>query len=191
MIEELLNSGYAVLALDQHSVAQRGAAFSPRTLLAHISTGLITIGKQAGIDQERIGLFGLGLGADAVQAVAFSDAQTKTVVAVSPFSHLGGTSQMKKPGLDWLRELGYRRAWSLRRHCPAILRAAADFGTWSTRKGSDPVCTATVLGVELKTAAEDQHAVSEIFAAPNERFFALLEDRDARKLIIEWLNDKL
>ncbi len=188
LLEALRRAGIAVLALDAQGVARSNAPFSRRTLLIHISTALVQLGRQKGIDQERVGLLGLGLGGDAVWQAAASS-QTRAALAVSPVARMSSETTVAGPGLHWLREMHYFQAWRWRRRWPALRRAAAEIEAIQlAREGLE---TAVLYADDDTLAMQSEgQAVTEL-TTPGWRHFTLLADAQARQIIVSWFQDKL
>jgi len=185
LVEALNQAGLTVLALDARGVAQSDAPLSRRTLLIHTSTALVQLAHRDGIDEERVGLLGVGLGGDAVWQAAAS-AQVRAVLAVLPMTPDAGAIA---PGLHWLCELSYLQAWRWRRRWPALQRAAADLR--AVELARDDVDAAMFQASDDNLAARgDQHGVERL-SVPGRRHFTLLADAQVRQLVADWFKNKL
>ena len=185
LIEALNQAGLAVLALDAQGMAQSDAPLSRRTLLIHTSTALVQLAHRDEIDEERVGLLGVGLGGDAVWQAAAS-AQVRAVFAVLPMTPDAGAIA---PGLHWLCELSYLQAWRWRRRWPALQRAAADLSAVELTR--DDVDAAVLQASDdILTMRKDQRGVERL-SVPGRRHFTLLADTQARQLVADWFKNKL
>jgi dienelactone hydrolase len=188
LLKALRRAGIAVLALDAQGVASSNAPLSRRTLLIHLSTALLQLGRQKGIDQKRVGLLGLGLGGDAVWQAGASS-QARAALAVAPVARASSEPGVAGPGLYWLREMHYLQAWRWQRRWPALRRAAAELDTVQlAREGLE---TAVLYADDdiLAMRIEGQN-VGEL-TTPGWRHFTLLDDAQARQLVVSWFQDKL
>ncbi len=185
LVEALNQAGLAVLALDARGMAQSDAPLSRRTLLIHTSTALVQLARREGIDEERVGLLGVGLGGDAVWQAAAS-AQVRAVLAVLPIAHDAGAIA---PGLHWLCELSYLQTWRWRRRWPALQRAAADLSAVELTR-DDIEAAVFQASDDILTMRKDQHGVERL-SAPGRRHFTLLADAQARQLVADWFKNKL
>jgi hypothetical protein len=80
-------------------------------VLATVPQAIGYMEKRGDLDRRRLGLLGVGLGADVVIRAAASDRQVGSVVALSPLL----TASSVQPGLDLLREMSYIEALLWRR----------------------------------------------------------------------------
>jgi dienelactone hydrolase len=188
LIKALRRAGLAVLALDAQGVARGEAPLSRRALLIHLSTALVELGRHKGIDQERVGLLGLGLGGDAVWQAAASS-RALAALAVSPVSRTSSEPEVAGPGLHWLREMHYFQAWRWRRRWSTLRRAAADVE--ATQLAREGLATAVlharddILAIRMKS-----QGIVEL-TTPGWRHFTLLAEAQARQVVAGWFKDKL
>jgi dienelactone hydrolase len=191
LVETLCQTGLAVLALDAGGVAKSDAPLSRPTLLGNLSTAILQLGRQEGIDKERIGLLGLGLGGDAVLQAAAADPQIKAALAVSPVGSMAPDSDGPAGlGLHWLREMSYRQVWRWRRHWPTLHRAAAGLGIAKSTRDALPDTTAVLHGSNELTMRTTRRGVASL-AIASQRHFTSLEDENARQTTARWLQEKL
>jgi hypothetical protein len=191
IVEALLEAGITVMVLDARDIAKSGAPMSRLTLLGHASTALVQLAQQPGIDADRIGLLGLGLGGDATLCAAANDTQIKAAVAISPYVSASITPGAMDAGLDWLRELSYCKAWSWRRRWPAIQRAVAEFSVMKqAEKALAAAQDSTGKNGRVITMRSAARVVSQL-AIPGERCFSLLEDERACRLVAQWFQENL
>jgi hypothetical protein len=80
-------------------------------VLAAIPRALDFLEDTENVDANRLGLLGVGIGADLVIRAAASDPQVRTAVAIAPLLSPSGV----QPGLDLLREMSYVGATRWRR----------------------------------------------------------------------------
>jgi len=191
LVDELCHAGVAVLALDARGVSESDAPLSRRTLLGHLSAALSQLAHQPGIDGERIGLIGLGLGGDAVFQAAAAAVQVKAVLAVSPVGGEPSPPDGGRPGLHWLRELSYPQVWRVRRRWPDFQRAAAELDTGELRQGAFPATAVVIQGRDAPFTIRKCVRQIEHLATPGERHFTLLDDERTRQLVVSWLQEKL
>ncbi|MCP4515159.1 MAG: hypothetical protein GY824_08045, partial [Delftia sp.] len=188
LLEALRRAGIAVLALDAQGVARSNAPLSRRTLLIHLSTALVQLGRQKGIDQKRVGLLGLGLGGNAVWQAGASS-QARAALAVSPVAHAPSEPETTGPGLHWLREMHYFQAWRWRRRWPALRQAAAEMEAIQlAREGLESaVLYADDDILAIRSKGQD---ITEL-TVPGWRHFTLLADEQSRQSVASWFQDKL
>ncbi len=200
LVEAFCQAGIAVLALDARGVAASdappfgrvpGRSRLRQTLLGHLATALAGLARQPGIDAERVGLLGLGLGGDAALQAAVTDPQLRAALAVSPVGDATPGTGEAGPGLHWLHELSYLQVWRWRRRWPALRRAATDLQP----PGSPPVTPSVNLAVlqgnsTILTMRKAQPEI-EPLTVPGQRHFTLLQDTQARQLAVAWFQEKL
>lgn len=191
VVEGLCKVGIAVLILDAKSLAKSGAPLSRKTILAHTSTALSHLERQPGIDGDRIGLLGLGLGSHVTLQVAASDAQIKGAIAVSPVLLAPLKPGITKPGLDWLHELSYRQVWRWRRRWPALQRTAVELGPSEQLKKGLPAAKNGRQENDYIMAIRRNARVVERLSVPGQQYFTLLENKQARRVIVQWFQDNL
>lgn len=104
---ELARRGIIALVLDMDS----REIWKYPDVLAAIPRALDYLEGRENVDANRLGLLGVGIGADLAIRAAASDAQVRTVVAIAPLLSPSGV----QPGLDLLREMSYVGAKRWRR----------------------------------------------------------------------------
>jgi hypothetical protein len=115
--ERLESVGNLVEGLARRDVAALVIDMTKRDLwrypdvLATVPQAIGYMEKRGDLDRRRLGLLGVGLGADLVIRAAASDRQVGSVVALSPLL----TASSVQPGLDLLREMSYIEALRWRR----------------------------------------------------------------------------
>lgn len=191
LVEALRQAGIAVLALDAQAVTESNDPLSRRTLLGHLSIAAAQLSRpgEARVDEERIGLLGLGLGGDAVLRAAVADPQIRAALAVSPVGD--APLQQTDSGLHWLRELSYQQIWRWRQHWPARQQAVRDLQM--TRPAGDGFsASGAVLQASsgAPTIRMERQGV-ELLIVPSWRHFTLLEDERAVEQAVLWLQNKL
>ena len=191
LADELCQAGVAVLALDARGVSKGEAPLSRQTLLSHLSAAVSQLAHQPGIDGERIGLVGLGLGGDAVFQAAAAAVQIKAVLAVSPVGGGPPPPSGGGSGLHWLRELSYPQVWRIRRRWTAFQRAAAELDTGERKQGTFPATAAVIQGSDAPFTIQRGVRQIEQLPTPGERHFTLLDDERTRRLVVGWLQAKL
>jgi dienelactone hydrolase len=189
LVQAICDAGIAVLAVDAQGLAESDDPLSRRTLLGHLSTALVQLVGQPGIDKGRIGLVGLGLGGNAVLRAAAGDRNIKATLVVSPVGGESSAPELTRPGLHWLRDLSYLQTWRWRRRWPALQRAAADLraivphGTAMTA----PIAVLQARGLETLPG----NVEVERLEVQSQRTFSLANQDQARQLLVTWLQEKL
>jgi len=107
LASELARNGIAALVID---VSRRDLWRYP-DVLAMIPQAIGLLERREDLDSDRLGLLGVGLGADLAIRAAASDKQVGSSVVLSPL--LAASSV--QPGLDLLREMSYLEAVRWRR----------------------------------------------------------------------------
>jgi dienelactone hydrolase len=190
LVQALCRAGIAVLAMDAQGLAASDDPLSRRTLLGHLSTALVQLVQQPGIDKRRIGLVGLGLGGDAVLRAAAGDRNIRATLAVSPVGTGSSDTDLTRPGLHWLRELSYLQTWRWRRRWPELQSAAADLRAIMPQ-GTDAPAPIAVLRANGGPATVPGNVDAERLEVQGHQYFTLLEEDQARQLLVTWLREKL
>ena len=107
LASELATNGIAALVID----ASRRDLWRYPDVLAMIPQAIGLMERREDLDSDRLGLLGVGLGADLAIRAAASDKQVGSSVVLSPL--LAASSV--QPGLDLLREMSYLEAVRWRR----------------------------------------------------------------------------
>jgi dienelactone hydrolase len=189
LVPALCSAGIAVLAMDAHGLADSDDPLARRTILGHLSTALVHLAQQPGIDKRRIGLVGLGLGGDAVLHAAAGDRNIKATLAVSPVGKGSSDTELTRPGLHWLRELSYLQTWRWRRRWPELQSAAADLRVFKPE--GDATAPIAVLGANNGPATIPGNVDAERLEVQGHYYFTLLEEERAQQLLVTWLREKL
>jgi dienelactone hydrolase len=190
LVPALCSADIAVLTLDAQGLADSDDPLARRTILGHLSTALVQLAQQAGIDKHRIGLVGLGLGGDAVLHAAAGDRNIKATLAVSPVGKGSSDTELTRPGLHWLRELSYLQTWRWRRRWPELQSAAADLRAFKP-DGADAPAPVAVLGANNGPATIPGSIDAERLEVQGHQYFTLLEGDQARHLLVTWLRENL
>jgi hypothetical protein len=185
LVEALRQEGMAVLVPD---IAGSDAFLSRRALMIHLSTILAQLARQEGIDAERIGLLGLGLGGDAVWQAAAS-AQVRAALAVSPVACMSSEPEIIGPGLHWLREMSYVQVWRWRRGWRKLRQVADDLAAVKLKQADLNVVVLRADGDIL--AMQKSPRDVERLVVPGRRRFTLLVEARVRKVVVEWFWEKL
>ena len=190
LIESLCSTGIAVVAMDRGTVSDSEAPLLCQQLLGHLSAALAELALLPGIDHERVGLLGLGLGGDAALSAAAVNPRIRCAVAVSPVISLKEDLAGVIPGLLWLREISYLQAWRLRRLWPALKKATADRLGLPARQIA-PENTAILYAVDHLMTTRNSIPVLSAMPVPSDRHFTLLEESAVREQLVKWLTGRL
>lgn len=190
-ITAFTQTGMAVLVVDTSAVPKSDSALSRHSFTRRTSDALELLASLPGVDTERIGLLGLGLGGDAALANAPKDPRITAAIALSPLDSTPFRPGTTARGLDWLHELSYTQIWRWRRRWPGLRRAAAALRSDEPARDAKPV--------PVWHASQDskvfaiRHRADEVVPlnAPSERYFTLLEEDRVEQLVVRWFQDAL
>jgi hypothetical protein len=190
IVEGLCDAGLAVLVLDTQRLAQSKTPPVRQTLLDHVSAAITELGTQNNIDKNRIGLLGVGWGADLTLQAASNNGRIKEAMAVCPIALAPLKPGMTAPGLDWLRDLSYRQVWRWRRRGPALIYGTQEMALEQDWRLPAPIERETGKNYRIMTT-RNTSPVAEPLPVLSRKYFALLDDESTRRLIVQWFQDRL
>ncbi len=190
IVEGLRDAGLAVLVLDTQRLAQSNTPPVHQTLLDHVSAAISEIGTQQNVDKDRIGLLGVGWGADLTLQAASNNGRVKEAMAVCPIVLAPLKPGMTAPGLDWLRDLSYRQVWRWRRRGPALIYGAQEMALEQDWRLPTPIECEMENSYRILTTRK-YSPVAEPLPVLSRKYFALLDDEPTRRLVVQWFQDRL
>ncbi len=180
LASELAKKGVASLVL-----ATEGHPWRYPDVLAMIPRAIGHLERREDVDARRVGLVGVGLGADLVLRAAGSDEQIGPVVALSPLL----SASTIRPGIDLLREMSYLEAIRWRRaHQGGRLVAELEASEYLSGLGSRPLLV--IYGERDRLAARVERQAlprgAELMVVKGAGRKGLARQTDALSLSVSW-----
>jgi dienelactone hydrolase len=190
MVENLGDAGLAVFILDTRILTRNGGPANRQTTFGHVSSAIAEIAKQKYVDKKRLGLLGIGGGADLTLQATSKTRRVRAAMAVCPVALAPLKPGLTSPGLSWLRDLSYRQAWNWRRRGAPHIYNAQETALEQNWKFPALAEKESVARPPVLTTRSSSRAV-ELFSVPSDKFFALLDHAPTRRLIVQWFRETL
>jgi hypothetical protein len=181
-----LASELAMKGVASFVLATEGRSWRYPDVLAMIPQAIGHLERREDLDARRVGLVGVGLGADLALRAAGSDEQIGPVVALSPLLSASGI----QPGIDLLREMSYVEAIRWRRaHQGGRLVGELDASEYVSGLGSRPLLV--VCGELDRLAARVERQAlpvgAELMVVKGAGRKGLARHADALSVSISWI----
>ena len=191
LLEAFRQAEIATIVLDSKIRVGNDVRGPSATLLGHLSTALTGLARQPGIDNERLGLLGLGLGGDAVLRASASRNDIRATLAVSPVSLVTAELKQHEPRLCWLHEFSLREARRWRRLWPALRDTAAALSLPPSEPGALRAQAKVVYASHSFLTTRSTTGIAGGLPVPTTEHFTLLGDARALGVVVAWLHDAL